>query len=313
MMNNYDFLMQQAKKTGEKRRIAVAAAHDFHTLEGLSEAQSDNLIAPILIGDREKIEGIIEKEQLNLQSAEIVDEKNAQRAVETAVSIVREGCADILMKGAAQTSELMKVVVNKEYGLNVDNIMSHVGLFQIPAYPKLILLTDGGLMIAPDLEQKKKIILNAVEVMTKLGSHRPKVAALCAAEVVNEQIVSSVDAAKLKKWNMDAGQHNFVVEGPISFDLMFDSQSAKMKGYESPVAGDADIWLMPDITSGNLVAKSLIYAGGAQMAGLITGASVPIVLVSRGASAREKYLSLAFAAAVTSEMPSRCSQYQAQR
>ncbi|MEG0830478.1 MAG: bifunctional enoyl-CoA hydratase/phosphate acetyltransferase [Anaerovoracaceae bacterium] len=298
MIKSYEELVQRVKGNKQKKRVAVAAAHDLHTLEGINNAYINDVILPILIGDEKQIKKIIKEEGFALNGVEIINEEDPIQAAKKTVELIRKGKADILMKGKLQTFELMREVVNQDYGLSTGSIMSHVGLFQIPAFHKLVVLTDGGMIIAPDLKQKKMIVDNAVEVMRKMGYEDPKVAILCATEVENPKIQASVDAAKLKKWNKEGVLKGCTVEGPISFDLMFDKESAMIKGYESPVAGEADIWVLPDMTAGNLVAKSLMCAAKAQMAGVIVGASVPIVVVSRGATSEEKYFSLIFAAAI---------------
>lgn len=296
MLENYEVLVKRVKAQPEKKRLAVAAAHDAHTLEGVAEACRQGVVEPVLVGDETRIRKIIADENLPLQDAAIIDEKDDTAAAKKAVALIKEGKADILMKGILPTAQLMREVVNANTGIKDEGVLSHVGLFQIPAYHKMILLTDGGMIIAPNLEQKKSIVENAVRVFRNLEDDIPKVAVLCATEDVNPRMPASVDAAQLKKWNQEGVLADCIVEGPISFDLMFDKASAAIKGYESPVAGDADIWLMPDMTAGNLVAKSLMCAAGAQMAGIIVGAKAPIVLVSRGATAEEKYYSLIFAA-----------------
>jgi phosphate butyryltransferase len=279
-------------------RVLVVAAEDTHTLEGVSEAYSRKIIEPILIGNGAKIREIIALNNLPLSKTEIIDTEDNVQSVKRAVSFIAEGYGDVLMKGNLQTADLLREVINKEYGLKTGEIMSHVGLFQIPTYHKLLVLTDGGMVIAPNIEQKRQILRNAIEVLARLGVANPKVAILCAAETENPKIQASVDAVLLKKEYMDGFFNDCIMEGPISFDLMFDYESARAKDYISTVAGDADILLMPDMTAGNLVAKSLIFAAKSMMAGLIIGAKCPIVLVSRGASPEEKYLSLVFAAAV---------------
>jgi phosphate butyryltransferase len=291
-------LERAVKNTGKKMRVLVAAAHDPHTLEGVSEACAGGIIEPVLIGNGEKIRGIITSGGLSLGGAEIIETADDTQSAKTAARLAAEGRGGVIMKGKLQTADLLREVVNKEYGLRTGNIMSHVGLFQIPGYHKLMILTDGGMVIAPGVEQKRQILDNAVQVLAALGVRNPRAAVLCAAEVENPKIPASVDAALLKKQNQEGLITGCIVEGPISFDLMFDRESAKIKGYESPVAGDADIMLMPDMTAGNIVAKALTLAAKALMAGLIVGAKAPIVLVSRGASAEEKYWSLVFAAAV---------------
>lgn len=302
MLKSFDSMAEHVKASGHKARIVVAAAHDFHTLEGIAMAYVQGIATPILIGDEKQIKSIIKNKNLPLPfdeegGAKIIDISDGKAAAAEAVSLVRKGQADILMKGILPTAQLLKEVVNRKTGIKGEGLLSHVGLFQIPAYHKLILLTDGGMIISPDVVEKRSIVQNAVEVMENMGCSIPKVAVLCATEEVNTKMQASIDAAKLKEWNEAGLITECLVEGPISFDLTFDKDAALIKGYESPVAGDADIWLMPDMTAGNLLAKSLMYAGGAMMAGVIVGASVPIVVVSRGATAAEKYYSLIFAAA----------------
>ncbi|MDR1292460.1 MAG: phosphate butyryltransferase [Clostridiales Family XIII bacterium] len=282
-----------------KRRILVAAAHDEHTLDGINEAFAGGMIEPVLIGDERKINGIIEARSLMIGGAETVHASDDEACAKKAAEMAASGYGDAIMKGKLQTADLLREVVDKNNGLIAGDIMSHVGLFQVPTYHKLFALTDGGMVMAPDLSQKRMILDNAVRTLHALGTDKPKVAALCATETVNPKMRASVDAAEMKRLNMKGEIKGCIVEGPISFDLMYDAESAKVKGYDSPVAGDADILLMPDMTAGNLVAKSLMLAAGGMMAGLIVGAKLPIVLVSRGASAEEKYWSLVFAAAVS--------------
>lgn len=303
MINSYEDLISFVKGTKTIKRTVVAAAHDRHTLEGIAEGCRQGVTQPVLIGDEARIRAIIDEEKLSIpvNDIEIINEPDDGKAAAEAVALVREGRADIIMKGILPTARLLKEVVNRETGIKGSGVLSHAGLFQIPAYHKLIILTDGGMLLTPNAEQKRHIVENAVGIMKQLGRDCPKVAALCATEEVNPRMIASVDAAQLKKWNQEGVLKDCIVEGPISFDLMFDKEAAAVKHYESPVAGDADIWLMPDMTAGNLVAKSLMCAAGAKMAGLIVGADAPVVVVSRGASAEEKYYSLIFAAAIAAQ------------
>lgn len=298
MVTSFSDLEKIVRAKGEKMRVLVAAAHDLHTLEGINAAYKEGMIEPILIGDGEKIRSIIAAEGFDISEAEIIDRDSDAASAKTAAALIAEGRGNVLMKGKLQTADLLREVVSREYGLRTGEIMSHVGLFQIPGFHKLMLLTDGGMVIAPSLEQKKQLIDNGVAVLKALGIREPKVAVLCATEVENPKMPASVDAARLKQWNGEGRIEGCIVEGPISFDLMYDKESARIKGYESPVAGDADMLLLPDMTAGNLVAKTFMLAAKAMMAGLIVGAKAPIVLVSRGATAEEKYWSLVFAAAV---------------
>jgi phosphate butyryltransferase len=282
-----------------RQRVLVVAAHDVHTLQGVDEAYRKGIIEPILIGDKDAIQKIIAEQSLSIGSAKIIEAADDADCARQAADMAAAGLGDVIMKGRLQTADLMREVVDKKRGLLVGKIMSHVGLFSVPAFPKLVALTDGGMVIAPDIEGKRSILNNAVRTLSAIGVENPKVAVLCATETVNSKMPASEDADYLKKANAKGLIEGCVVDGPISFDLACDMESVRIKGYESPVAGDADILLMPDMTAGNLVAKALMLGAKGMMAGLIVGARLPIVLVSRGATAEEKYWSLVFAAAVS--------------
>ncbi|MHC1723858.1 MAG: bifunctional enoyl-CoA hydratase/phosphate acetyltransferase [Aminipila sp.] len=297
MIRSFNELIEKVQSGGQKKRVAVVSAHDEHTLEAIDKAFQENIAEPILIGDVEKIKEIIATHGLQLSDVEMIEEKDDREAARKAVQMIHEKKADFIMKGKLQTADLLKEVVDKERGLQKGSIMSHFGLFEVPRYHKLLVITDGGMVLYPDLNQKMKIIENAVQVLQSLGYENPKVAVLSAAEVMNPKMPESVDAAQLKKMNQEGEIKNCIVEGPISYDLMISSESAAIKGYESPVAGDADIAVVPSMTAGNLLAKGLMISAGGKMAGIIVGAKVPIVIVSRGATAEEKYLSLVLSAA----------------
>lgn len=299
MLTSFSDLERIVREKSGVVRVLVAAAHDAHTLQGVNEACLKGMIEPVLIGNGAKIREIIDAGGLGIRGAEIIETADDVQSAKKAAQLIVSGYGNVLMKGKLQTADLLREVVNKELGLLTGEIMSHAGLFQIPGYHKLMILTDGGMVISPNAEQKRQILRNAVSVFAALGVTNPKAAVLCASEVENPKMQATVDAALLKKQNAEGIIRDCVVEGPISFDLMYDKESAKIKGYESPVAGDADILLMPDMTAGNLVAKTFMCAAKAMMAGLIVGAKVPIVLVSRGATAEEKYWSLVFAASLT--------------
>ena len=301
MIRDFSELAERVKTEGRKKRVAVAASHDAHTLQALSAAYEAGVVEPILIGKAHETKELIGKLELPFGGARIVDARDDAAAAAAAVAMVREGAADFIMKGKLQTADLLKEVVNKETGLKHGALMSHFGLFEVLGYHKLLVLTDGGMVLYPSLEQKKEILKNAVDTLKRLGYAKPKAAVLCATEVVNPKMPESVDAGELKRMYEEGQIEDCVVEGPISYDLMISRESAEIKGYESPVTGDTDILLMPNMTAGNLVAKALMLSAGAKMAGIIVGAEAPIVLVSRGASAEEKYLSLILAAALKAE------------
>lgn len=297
-MRTFEDMMALMKDMPEKKTVVVAAADDEHTLEGIHSTMKVGLINAVLIGNRDKINDIIKRQGYEID-APIIDVDDEQKAAEKAVFLIREGKGDFLMKGRLQTATLLKEVVNKENGLNLGGVMSHVGLFEIPTYHKLVAITDGGMILHPDLAQKKSIIENAVRALKGVGIDTPKVAVMAGAEVVNPKAPESVDADALKKMYLLGEIKDCIVEGPISYDLAMSREAAEVKGYKSPVAGDADVMMMPDMAAGNLVAKALTVSGNTKMAGIIMGAKVPIVLVSRSASSEEKFLSLLFAAAVS--------------
>ncbi|WP_313164544.1 bifunctional enoyl-CoA hydratase/phosphate acetyltransferase [Sedimentibacter sp.] len=295
-LKNFKELIAKVQNNDTKKRVAVAAAHDEHTLEAVFKAVNDKLVEPVLIGDKEKIVKILDNLSVNFDENEIIHTSDDTEAAEKTVELINEGKADFIMKGKLQTADLLKAVVNKEKGLRTGSVMSHVAILEIPAYHKLIAVTDGGMMMYPDLEEKKQIIENVVNVFLAMGYESPKVAVLTAVETVNPKMPEAVDADNLKKMNQNGEIKNCIVEGPISVDLTFNKESAKIKGYESPVTGEADILIAPNITTGNIMSKALLEFANGTMAGMIVGAKVPIVLTSRGATTEEKYLSLVLSA-----------------
>ena len=297
MIRNFREMIERVQNQAARKRVAVAAAHDEHTLEAVELAYRNNIAEPILIRDGEKIKELVGSHGFALQGVEIIEEADDQQAAEAGVSMIQNGEADFLMKGKLQTSVLLKEVVNKERGLHTGNVMSHFGIFELPSYHKLLVLTDGGMIPYPSVDEKEQILMNAVGILSELGYENPKVAVLAAAETVNPKMPESMDGDLLKKRNQEGAISGCIVEGPISYDLAMSREAAAVKGYSSPVTGDVDILLMPNMTSGNLLAKAFQFSAGAKMAGMIVGARVPIVLVSRGATAEEKYLSLVLSAA----------------
>lgn len=289
-------LIEKVQNSEVKKRVIVVAAQDEHTLEAVFRAQKDNIIEPILIGNKVKIKEILDSLQEDLDESSIIDVKDDSEAAVKAVEFINEKKADFIMKGKIQTADLLKAVVDKEKGLRTGKAMSHIAIHEIPTYHKLLAVTDGGMMMYPDVDMKKQIIENAVSTFIDMGYEKPKVAVLAAVENENLKMPETMDASKLKKMNIEGEIKNCIVEGPISYDLTMSKESAEIKGFVSPVTGDVDILIVPNITAGNILGKSLIYSAGAKMAGFIVGAKVPIVLTSRGASSEEKYLSLVLSA-----------------
>lgn len=284
--------LRQLVESVDKRTVAVVAAHDAHTLEAVLKTKDEGILDHILIGKKDEIIKIGNELGYDVSPDVIIDSDTDEDAVAKGLDLIKTGGSDFLQKGILQTSTLLKGVVNKENGIKARDTLSNVALLDIPAYHKVVGLTDGGMVMYPTLEQKKDIIDNAVEVYKALGYDNPKVAVLCAVETLNPKMPETVDAAELKKMNQEGIIKDCVVEGPISFDLAVDPEAAKIKGYESPVAGDADIIIMPDISAGNLTSKALTVLGGAMMAGIVMGAKCPIALNSRSAAFEEKYYSL---------------------
>jgi phosphate butyryltransferase len=296
MLKNFEQLVNSVKQVTNKKTVAVVCAHDAHTLEAVVRAEKEGLIDSMLLGNASRIREILSDLGHEKSDDMIIDIQGDKETAELAVKLVRDETVDFLMKGKLQTADLLKAVVDKEKGLRTGRVISHIAFNEVPNYHKLLAITDGGMMMYPDLEQKKQIIENAVDVLRAMGVDKPKVAILAAVEKVNPKMPETVDADALKKMNQAGTLANCIVEGPISYDLTMNLESARIKGYDSPVTGDADLMIVPNITVGNILGKALVYSAEAKMAGLIIGAKVPIVLTSRGATSEEKYLSLVLCA-----------------
>ena len=276
----------------KKKTVAVAAAHDAHTLEAAFKAHKEGILDYVLIGQTEEIKRIASEEGIELKESELLEARDDDDAARKAVELIKAGDADFIQKGIMQTSTLLRAVVNKETGLNLGRVISHTAILDIPGYDRLLGVADGGMLPAPDLEQKKAITLNAVEVYHRLGYEEPRVAAVCAAETVSPKIQETVDAAALKEAALRGEFGRCLLEGPISFDLAVNKGSARIKGYDSPVSGETDIMIVPTMASGNMMVKAMIEFGGAKMTGVVTGAKCPLAVNSRSASFEEKYYSL---------------------
>ena len=296
MIKSFEQLIGNLKNIKETKIVGVVCAHDKHTLEAVIKAEKEGLINSILFGNKDEIKTILANLGYNKKDEDIIETFTDSEAAEKSVEFVRKGKLDFLMKGKLQTADMLRAVVNKEKGLRTGKIISHLAFNELPTYHKLIVVTDGGMMMYPDVHQKKQILENGVEILRAMGIETPKVAVLAAVEKVNPKMPETIDAAELKRLNEIGEIKNCIVEGPISYDLTMNRESAIIKGYESPVAGDADLLIVPDITVGNILGKALVYSARSKMAGIIVGAKVPIVLTSRGATSEEKYLSLVLCA-----------------
>lgn len=292
-MKKLSELLEKAKINGPKV-VSVAVAEDNVVLSALEKARKEGIINAILIGDKKKIEQIAVENGIDLNNYEIIDEESESEAAKTAVKLVAERKADFVMKGKIKTGDLMREVLKEEYNLRTGKTLSLVSIFEIPNYHKLLIVSDAGMTIAPSLEQKVDIINNTVFVAKKaLGIEKPRVAILGAVEIVNSKMPATIEAAILAKMNNRKQIKGCIVDGPFALDNAVSIEAAKHKGIESPVAGDADILIMPDIEAGNIFYKAMVFLGGARVASTIIGAKVPIALTSRADSDETKLLSLA--------------------
>lgn len=294
-MTNYQQIIDKATEQ-ENRRIAVAGAEGKSVLQALHTAMAQGIAQPVLVGDADKIKALAAEIEMDLAGVDVHDARDEISAAQTAVQLVHDGAADALMKGKVSTPALLKQVLNKDYNLRTGRLLSHATVLEIPVYHKLVMITDGGMVIRPSLEQKADIIRNGVEIMHRLNVARPKVAALAAIEKINPAMPETTEARQLEEMALQGELGSCEVEGPMAIDVAFSREAAEKKGIESRIAGNPDILLMPDISSGNIFAKGLWHLASAQLGGMIVGARVSIILLSRSDDAKTKLNSLALAA-----------------
>jgi len=294
MLKNFTDIKTLAAGRGQMS-IAIAAAEDANTIQALKDLREHLPVKYHLVGGIAKVAAVCAEVGLDTTPHEIISTNSDEESAAKAVELCKNDTATILMKGALGTSTLLKAVLDKETGIRQEKggggLISHLAVLECPTYHKLMFMTDGGINPAPDVDKKQSILENTIRFMHRLGIGSPKVAALCAVETVSDKMPETVDAAELATRNRNGQITGCLVEGPLSFDLAISSESARMKGIESQVAGDTDVFLMPNISTGNIMSKALLYLAGAKMAGCVLGAKVPIVLTSRGATAEEKLLS----------------------
>ena len=290
-------------KGEEKLILSVAAAEDKEVLQAIKDAVEKQIIEPILVGDGDKIKLISEKINFDLTGIKILNSNNIEESAKIAVELVATKNADFVMKGILDTSILLKSVLNKEYGLRTESLLSHVVAYQMENYHKLLLITDGGMNISPNYEQKEMILKNAIQAAKALGIDTIKVACLAAKEKVNPKMQATVDGHLLQEASINGKfGRNVIVEGPLSFDIALSKEASDIKGSKSEVSGDIDILLVPIIEVGNGIGKSFTYMANAKSAGVIMGAKAPIVLVSRSDSAESKLYSIAYGALIAKEI-----------
>lgn len=295
---NFEEMMDALKSSKEKTTCAVVGADGENPMKAALRAYREGIIEPLLIGDDAAIGKCLEKIGGSGEPFRVITARTQGEAAQMAVSLVKAGEAEILMKGNIETSAFFAPLINRKSGLQPKKILSGFAIYEIPTYHKLLAGTDGGITLYPNLEQKKLLIENAVEVLRRLGIAHPKVAVLAPLETATPKIPETMDAAALQKMNERGEIKNCIVAGPISYDLAIKKGSAEMKGYTHPVAGDADLVLFPDITSGNLVTKSWLHSGGTKHAGLAIGGESPVIFGSRSSTAEDKYRSVVIANAI---------------
>jgi phosphate butyryltransferase len=276
-------------------RVAVAAAAHKLVLQSVQRAVERGLIVPLLVGIEEDIRKQAAEIDWDLEDEWIVPTSTNRAAADAAVDLVRQGEAQILMKGYLHTDEMLRAVLRHDTGLRTDRLLSHVFVLEVPTYHKLLLITDAAININPDIPQKAAITQNAVDLARKLGVDVPKVAALSSVETINPKIPSTVHAACLHKMAERGQIKGAIVDGPLAFDNAISAEAARDKGIKSPVSGEVDVVVVPDLDAGNILSKNLEYLASAKMAGIVMGASAPVVLTSRSDPPRARVYSLALA------------------
>ena len=296
-MINQDYFVNLAKEKsgGEIQTVAVAAPYDEATLEALRNAVDLGFVKVQLVGEEKVILDAAKNANLNISDMEIVDAQDLADSAQKAVDQVRLGKASLIMKGLIDTSLILKAVVKKENELRTGKTLSYVGILFNEDKDKYFLTSDGAMLIAPDLEQKKGIIENAVEVAHALGNEEPKVAMICAKEKYYEKMPATVDATELQKMNQNGEIKGCIVSGPLQMDNAVDAHAVEVKGIDDPVAGKADILIVPAIEEGNVLLKTAKYLGGWTFGGVVVGAKVPIVVCSRSDGESAKLVSIAVA------------------
>ncbi|ANQ53149.1 bifunctional enoyl-CoA hydratase/phosphate acetyltransferase [Thermosipho sp. 1070] len=293
MLKSFEEIVDIAKT--KDAVVSLAGAEDIEALKAIKDVK-DYGIKAILVGNEEIVRRNLNGLGMDLP---VVDAKSENEIAEKAVKLVSSGDANILMKGLIKTSTLLKAVLNKEWGLRGNGLLSHVALLETPGMDRIVLVTDGGMVIKPTLEQKVQIIKNAVELAHKLGYKEPKVGLIAAVEVVNPDMPETMEAAIIAKMAQRGQIKGCVVDGPLGLDNALSEFAAKIKKVSGDVAGKADILVVPDIHSGNFLGKSAIYLANGKIAGIVMGAKAPIVIVSRADTSESKKNSLAIAAAIS--------------
>jgi len=293
-ITTFEEMVSVARRIGPVR-IAVVGAHDPQVLSAVAQAQREGMVEATLVGDWPAIEAYSAQTGVDLTGATLFHEPDPRQAARRVVDLARAGQADVVVKGQIKTGDLLSVALNRHTGIRGRDLLSHVGIFELPGVDRLVYLSDSGVVVYPDLYQKLEIINNVVKVAHLFGVPEPKVAILAASDTVHPKIPASIDALALSKMAEQGWVEDAVVDGPLGLELAISPRAAELEESESPIAGRADVLIVPNVEAGNIVAKGLLYFARARMAGLVVGAKVPIIISSRADSAETRYLSLAMA------------------
>ena len=291
-ITTFEQLMDEARKVGPKM-VGVTVPHEPELLLAAQDAEREGIANSTLIGDRDLIRNLAAEHKIDINRMMIIHEPEPEVAVRKVMELVRMGHADLAMKGKVETGSFLRAALDRAAGLRVGRLFTHVAVFELPGFDRLLFVTDSGVVVAPTLEQKVEIVQNAIMVAQRLGVEEPKVAILAATEMVNPKIPTTMDAANLAKM-ADRGQiQGGIVDGPLALDNAISAESAAIKGILSPVAGTADILVTPDVEAGNMLAKAITYFARGKMAGVVVGGKCPLIVASRSDPHETKLVSMA--------------------
>jgi phosphate butyryltransferase len=291
-ITTFEQLMDEARRVGPKM-VSVAVPHDPEVLLAAQDAEREGIASSTLVGDRDLIRKLAAEHEIDINRMMIVHEPKPKIAARRVMELLRMGHADLAMKGKVETGDFLRAALDREAGLRVGRLFSHVAVFELPASDRLLFVTDSGVVVAPTLEQKVEIVQNAILVAQRLGVETPKVAILAATEMVNPKIPTTMDAANLAKMADRKQIQGGIVDGPLALDNAISPESAAIKGIDSPVAGRADIIVTPDVEAGNIMAKAITYFAKGKMAGVVVGGKCPLIVASRSDPHETKLVSMA--------------------
>jgi phosphate butyryltransferase len=291
-ITTFEQLMEEARKVGP-RMVSVAAPHEPELLLAMQDAERQGIADSTLVGDRDLIRKLAAEHEIDINRMMIVHEPEPMAAARKVMELLRLGHADLAMKGKVETGSFLRAALDREAGLRVGRLFTHVAVFEVPGFDHLLFVTDSGVVVAPTLEQKVEIVQNAILVAQRLGVAEPKVAVLAATEMVNPKIPTTMDAANLAKMADRRQIQGGLVDGPLALDNAISTESAAIKGIESPVAGTADILVTPDVEAGNMLAKAISYFAKGKMAGVVVGGKCPLIVASRSDPHETKLVSMA--------------------